>query len=420
MATVTAGYTLPANTKLTRANFNLATVPGVSIDANEVTNASVEGAGLHRDSQVFVDATLGSDGSGVRESTSLPFQTIAAAITASASGDTIIIYPGTYTEDLTAKAGVDIHLIAGVIIVGSITVDTAAAVILSGFGHIDNTGGNALIISNASADVNCYLPLLESNDDSAVDMSAGTLALYNVRCVTKGTNQPAIVKDGGTLTLYSGSLTATGTGDGITAATAQTVTFVGVVETNKTLNANITQNTTGGLVLDQEANAAFWEVNSLKFRTDVQVFSGSGSPEGGTTAAVGSIYLRSNGAGGSSFYVKETGAGNTGWAAYGQNGGADVTTFANSDATPDVSGAYYCETGTAADTITDFDGADIYTSQEIVVVSKAAITYDVTGAGLVGGSTDIVTASGEATRWLYDGTNWILQGASIAAVNYNT
>lgn len=43
--------------------------------------------------------------------------------------------------------------------------------------------------------------------------------------------------------------------------------------------------------------------------------SGSGTPEGNVTAPVGSIYSRSDGGAGTSFYVKESGTGNTGWVA---------------------------------------------------------------------------------------------------------
>lgn len=43
------------------------------------------------------------------------------------------------------------------------------------------------------------------------------------------------------------------------------------------------------------------------------VYSGSASPNSLVTAGVGSIYLRSGGAAGTSFYVKESGAGDTGW-----------------------------------------------------------------------------------------------------------
>ena len=45
------------------------------------------------------------------------------------------------------------------------------------------------------------------------------------------------------------------------------------------------------------------------------VLVGSGSPEGVETAVVGSTFHRTDGGAGSSFYVKESGTGNTGWAA---------------------------------------------------------------------------------------------------------
>jgi hypothetical protein len=47
----------------------------------------------------------------------------------------------------------------------------------------------------------------------------------------------------------------------------------------------------------------------------VRLFSGTGSPEGSVAAPVGSLYLRSNGGAGTTFYVKESGTGNTGWVA---------------------------------------------------------------------------------------------------------
>jgi hypothetical protein len=43
--------------------------------------------------------------------------------------------------------------------------------------------------------------------------------------------------------------------------------------------------------------------------------SGTGSPEGVVTASVGSLYSRTDGGAGTTLYVKETGAGNTGWVA---------------------------------------------------------------------------------------------------------
>ncbi|WP_431728584.1 glycosyl hydrolase family 28-related protein [Verrucosispora sp. TAA-831] len=48
-----------------------------------------------------------------------------------------------------------------------------------------------------------------------------------------------------------------------------------------------------------------------------RISSGTGSPEGVVTGAVGDQYIRSDGGRGLCLYVKETGPGNTGWAPYG-------------------------------------------------------------------------------------------------------
>lgn len=45
------------------------------------------------------------------------------------------------------------------------------------------------------------------------------------------------------------------------------------------------------------------------------ILSGDDTPEGAKTAAVGSIYMRTNGGAGTSIYIKESGAGNVGWVA---------------------------------------------------------------------------------------------------------
>ena len=46
-----------------------------------------------------------------------------------------------------------------------------------------------------------------------------------------------------------------------------------------------------------------------------RITSGAGSPEGVLAAPVGSLFLRSDGGASTTFYVKESGAGNTGWIA---------------------------------------------------------------------------------------------------------
>ena len=50
-------------------------------------------------------------------------------------------------------------------------------------------------------------------------------------------------------------------------------------------------------------------------QTGIATLTGTGTPEGARTAPVGSIYIRTDGGTGTTFYVKETGTGNTGWVA---------------------------------------------------------------------------------------------------------
>ena len=88
-----------------------------------------------------------------------------------------------------------------------------------------------------------------------------------------------------------------------------------------------------------------------------------------------------------------------------------TSTFTASDTTPSikVSGqiipSWNTDTGTL--TITMFD--DSVAGTKIRVFSKGAITFDVTGTNLKGGSTDLVTASGDVTCWYSDGTYWYLE-----------
>ena len=58
----------------------------------------------------------------------------------------------------------------------------------------------------------------------------------------------------------------------------------------------------------------------------------------------------------------------------------------------------------ATETVTMLDGGT--TGQIVYVLSKAAVTYDVTGTNLKCGTADLITASGDLVTWLFDGTNW--------------
>lgn len=58
-----------------------------------------------------------------------------------------------------------------------------------------------------------------------------------------------------------------------------------------------------------------WDALQAVLISGVTIKSGAGSPEGVVTANPGSHYMRTDGGAGTSFYVKESGTGNTGWVA---------------------------------------------------------------------------------------------------------
>jgi hypothetical protein len=53
----------------------------------------------------------------------------------------------------------------------------------------------------------------------------------------------------------------------------------------------------------------------VEYATFTGALEGTGSPEGAVTAPVGTMYINLSGGAGTTLWVKETGAGNTGWAA---------------------------------------------------------------------------------------------------------
>ncbi|MFJ7950781.1 hypothetical protein ACIQZG_04535 [Lysinibacillus sp. NPDC096418] len=73
----------------------------------------------------------------------------------------------------------------------------------------------------------------------------------------------------------------------------------------------------GFYVMDENLTKKFTvdNIGNLTLYNGVRILSGSGAPEGGTVAPVGSLYLRSNGGANTTLYVKESGTGNTGWIA---------------------------------------------------------------------------------------------------------
>ena len=92
-------------------------------------------------------------------------------------------------------------------------------------------------------------------------------------------------------------------------------------------------------------------------------------------------------------------------------------TFTASDTSPSVASGVFFNSDTGTLTITALD--DGTKGQEVVIVSKGAITYDVTGTTLKCGTTDIITAANDVTRWVFDGTNWLCLARIKASGNMN-
>lgn len=96
---------------------------------------------------------------------------------------------------------------------------------------------------------------------------------------------------------------------------------------------------------------------------------GAGSPEGVVTADIGAIYSRNDGSAGATFYVKESGSGNTGWSAVlTSGGGGGITGSLTSGRVPYATGA-----STVADTA-NFTWTNA--SNLLTVQGHASITQD--------------------------------------------
>lgn len=71
---------------------------------------------------LWVDAVNGVDALATRGRMTIPFKTLAAAKNAAASGDTIIVLPGTHsTDQQLAKQGVNWHAMNGAVVMGTAT-----------------------------------------------------------------------------------------------------------------------------------------------------------------------------------------------------------------------------------------------------------------------------------------------------------
>lgn len=116
------------------------------------------------------------------------YSTIAAAITDAPSGTTIFIRPGTYTENLTLKAGVSLQGFdasqegQATVILGNMTASYAGTANISGL-TLRTNGAAFLTVSGSNATiVNIYDSYLDiTNSTGIVNSGSGTPAIVNIR-----------------------------------------------------------------------------------------------------------------------------------------------------------------------------------------------------------------------------------------------
>lgn len=113
-----------------------------------------------------------------------------------------------------------------------------------------------------------------------------------------------------TLTGTAGQVTVTN-GDGV--AGNPTISLPSTITQATTFSAGLTASTITSQGAISPSN------------TTVTWTAGAGSPEGFVTAPVGSLYSRTDGGAGTCLYIKESGAGNTGWKAVSLDALASAT-----------------------------------------------------------------------------------------------
>lgn len=112
---------------------------------------------LELQNAVFV-AKNGSDSTGVRNKLDKPFLTLTAAQAAAVSGDTIVVYPGVYTDNSLGKDGVDYYFLPGasVLTTGNIfNVSSAMSFNIHGFGDFNSSDKFIAISAAGTFNITC-------------------------------------------------------------------------------------------------------------------------------------------------------------------------------------------------------------------------------------------------------------------------
>jgi len=159
--------------------------------------------------------------------------TIAGALTSAASGDTIFVRPGTYTENLTLKAGVNITAFTGdagepnVTIVGLATATTAGTFTISNIRLQTNSNFFLVVSGTAATIVNLNSCYLNCSNNTGISSTSTLSSIFIEDCMGNiGTTGISLfsVTAAGTLTIRRSNISNTG------ASTTTSTTSSGLVQ----------------------------------------------------------------------------------------------------------------------------------------------------------------------------------------------
>lgn len=187
--------------------------------------------------------------------------------------------------------------------------DSNVAKVFSGFGGTGTYRDLQFGVSTtagAPSNLSRYIKIGVSSPFITLRGSAGGTS--NVTIISAMTSSDTISNTAGIITVLAVAPTinqASGTG-GYTALLINPTETAAGSGTKRLIDAQV-----GGTSKFTVDNTGTVSVSG----TTATVRAGTGSPESAVTAAVGSMYLRTDGGAGTTLYIKESGSGNTGWVA---------------------------------------------------------------------------------------------------------
>lgn len=183
--------------------------------------------------------------------------TIQAAITAASSGNTVFVRPGTYTENLTLKAGVNLTAYTGdgslnstsaVIILGKATLTAAGTVNISGIQLKTNSDFYLAVTGSADSIVNlesCYLNASNNTGISYTTSGTGSKIIAFNCYGDVGTTGIAPFASSGAGSITFNQCNITNSGGSSTACTCSAGT---ASLSNSNFSSPITTSSTGGIL----------------------------------------------------------------------------------------------------------------------------------------------------------------------------